>query len=203
MSLAVLVDQAVRWEGQGSKIHRIIEQPAPEKLKSIRDLVAAATGFSADRGDQLIVESLPFESTLNLEPPSTIPAAPKSSGTTAVNLPPWLARALENRAVTIGAALGIGFILVMLRRVFAKMFSGKGKAKAGAPTALPSTEGQLEAQRQAQLDAESDLQAQLDAAALAEATKKSAVLVKRLREGVVKDATLPAHIVRGWLNEGN
>ena len=82
MSLAVLVDQTVHWEGQGAKMHHILEQPSPEKLKSIRDLVAAATGFSTERGDQLIVESLPFESTLNLEPPNAGPAVSKPTGTT-------------------------------------------------------------------------------------------------------------------------
>ena len=40
----------------------------PETVKSIRDLVAGVVGVVAERGDQLIVESLPFESTLNVEP---------------------------------------------------------------------------------------------------------------------------------------
>ena len=69
MSLSVLVDQNLRWEGRGAKAKRILEAPSPEKLKSIRGLVAAATGFSEARGDQLTVETLPFESTLAIEPP--------------------------------------------------------------------------------------------------------------------------------------
>ena len=73
MSLAVLVDQAVHWEGQGKTLHKVFEQPSDKMLKSIRDLVAASTGFSQERGDQLTVESLPFESTLNLEPPMATP----------------------------------------------------------------------------------------------------------------------------------
>ncbi len=206
MSLSVLVDQAVRWEGQGAKMHRVIEQPSAEKLKSIRDLVAAATGFSTTRGDQLIVESLPFESTLNLEPPSASPTGPKPSGT-AINLPPWLAHALENRAITIGGTIAIAVLIGVFRRVFAKMLNRKGKAEASAPGALPSADGglnpELEAQRQAQLAEQAALQAQLDAAALREATKKSAVLVKRLRENINKDATLSTHIVRSWLNQGS
>src|SRR5207248_9161417 len=77
MSLAVLIDQNVRWEGAGSKSpRRILEPQSPEKLKTIRELVAAATGFSAERGDQLTIESLPFDSTLTREPPMTaLPAA--------------------------------------------------------------------------------------------------------------------------------
>ena len=187
-------------------MRRVIEQPTPEKLKSIRDLVAAATGFSTTRGDQLIVESLPFESTLNLEPPSAAPLAPKPSGTV-IPLPPWLAHALDNRYITIGGAIAIAFIVAVVRRVFAKMLGRKGKAQASAPPTLPSGDGDaepaLEAQRRAQLTEQAALQAQLDAAALREATKKSAVLVKRLRENINKDATLSTHIVRSWLSEGS
>lgn len=203
MSLAVLVDQAVHWEGQGAKMRRVIEQPSAEKLKSIRDLVAAATGFSTTRGDQLIVESLPFESTLNLEPPSVGPAVPKPSGT-GLPLPPWLAHALENRYITIGGALAIAFLVVVVRRVFARM-GRKGKVNVSASPELPPGDGnaEFEAQRRAQLAEQAALQAQLDAAALREATKKSAVLVKRVRENINKDATLSTHIVRSWLNQGS
>jgi len=206
MSLAVLVDQAVRWEGQGSKMHRVLEQPSPEKLKSIRDLVAAATGFSVERGDQLIVESLPFESTLNLEPPQA-PAIPKPSAATNVNLPPWLGRALENRTMLIGVALAAGFILVMVRRAIAKILSRKSGAKTNLPVGLPSSEtaanSQIDAQRQAQLAIDAELQAELNAAAMNEATLKTEVLLKRFRDNINKDSALAAHIVRGWLNESS
>jgi uncharacterized protein with von Willebrand factor type A (vWA) domain len=71
------------------------------------------------------------------------------------------------------------------------------------PSGDEDLEPGLEAQRRAQLAEQAALQAQLDAAALREATKKSAVLVKRLRENINKDATLSTHIVRSWLNEGS
>jgi flagellar M-ring protein FliF len=54
LSLSVLVDHTLRWEGQ----KRIVEPPSPERMKTIRDLVAAATGFDTMRGDQLAVEAL-------------------------------------------------------------------------------------------------------------------------------------------------
>ncbi len=69
MSLAVLVDQEVSWEGQNNAFHRVLTPPTPEKLKVVKDVVAAATGFNADRGDQLVVDTLPFETTLLTEPP--------------------------------------------------------------------------------------------------------------------------------------
>src|SRR5205823_10931087 len=82
MSLAVLLDQNVRWERKGPAAKRILEPPSPEKVKTIRDLVAAATGFAETRGDQLTVETLPFESTLGVEPPADVmpPPAPPAGG---------------------------------------------------------------------------------------------------------------------------
>jgi flagellar biosynthesis/type III secretory pathway M-ring protein FliF/YscJ len=102
-------------------------------------------------------------------------------------------------------SLAAGLVLMMVRRFAGKLFRSKGNAKAGTPTALPGgdREAQLEAQRQAQLHEAQELQAQLDAAAFKETTKKAAVLVKRLRDNINKDPVIPAHIVRGWLNEGN
>src|SRR5580658_5205823 len=72
MSVSLLVDSDVRTEGTGLKAKRIIEPPSADKLKAIHDLVAGVIGLSTERGDQLVVETLPFESTLN---PEQLPAA--------------------------------------------------------------------------------------------------------------------------------
>jgi len=74
MSISVLLAHEVRWESTGAKAKRVIEPPSAEKIKVIHDLIAGVTGFRTDRGDQLIVESLPFESTLISEPPVGAPA---------------------------------------------------------------------------------------------------------------------------------
>src|SRR5207237_1086734 len=76
MSLAVLLDQNIHWEGKGATAKRILEPPSPEKIKTLRDLVAAAAGFSETRGAQLTVETLAFESTLGIEPPADSGAPP-------------------------------------------------------------------------------------------------------------------------------
>ena len=76
MSLAVLVDQDVTWEKDKNAFKRVLVPPSPEKLKVIHDLVAGITGFSQERGDQLVIETLPFETTLQLEPP--LPQSPRA-----------------------------------------------------------------------------------------------------------------------------
>ena len=74
MSLSVLVGQPAHWEGAGKTRRRVVVPPSPEKLKTIRDLVAGVTGFNEERGDQLIVETLPFESALDADPGLFSPA---------------------------------------------------------------------------------------------------------------------------------
>jgi flagellar M-ring protein FliF len=200
MSISVLVDQGVHWEGQGKNLHRVLEQPTPERLKSIRDLVAAATGFTASRGDQLIVESLPFESTLNLEPPMAGPSKPSPAGGS-LNLPPWLSKIFENRLILIGVTLVVGIILTMAQRMIAKMFKAKGKATAATALSGTAQLAQVAGAHAAEIDEELELQAQIDAAAFKETTKKAAVLVRRLKDNIEKDPVVPAHIVRGWVNQ--
>ncbi len=82
----------------------------------IHDLVAAATGLDAARGDQLVVEAFPFESTLNAEPDAmnTMPApvAPPSQ----IQLPPVAPEADGTRSSVLIAGVGGGAIARARRR---------------------------------------------------------------------------------------
>jgi len=114
MSLAVLVDQSVHWEGDGAAKHRVLVPPAPETLKTIKDLVAGITGFNEARGDQLIVETLPFESSLNSEPPKIVKPVPAPVDKT----PPWLQFVTKYHDLWIPVSLGLAVILVLVRGIF-------------------------------------------------------------------------------------
>jgi flagellar M-ring protein FliF len=110
MSLAVLIDQVVRWEGNGAQRHRVLIPPPPETLKTIKDLVAGVTGFSAERGDQLVVETLPFESSQNAEPPAMPSSAPVPN-----NDPAWLRWVAKYRTYLSAAAAALTVLLVAFR----------------------------------------------------------------------------------------
>lgn len=96
LSAAVLLDHMVRTDGG----KRVSEPAPPEKLRAIKDLVAATVGFQQDRGDQIIVETMPFETTRN---PNVPPAAAVGAGAAPplprITLPPaipaWLRIPLE------------------------------------------------------------------------------------------------------------
>ena len=205
ISLAVLLDQNVRWEGKGAKAKRIIEPPSPEKIKTIRDLVAAATGFSETRGDQLTVETLPFESTLGAEPPSdllTVPAPPPSP------LPAWLQKYVKDMSAGMLVGIGVGALIILIAP-FALLSMRRRKSTAVQPTTTPalsessdtaaSFEGQLASRNASQerLDAEALLAMKLPAAG----TKKSEILSKHLKKGVKDDPAVSAQLLRTWLHE--
>lgn len=221
ISVAVLVDHKVRWEGAGPKARRILEPPPPETLKVVRDVLAGVVGFQQERGDQILVESLPFESTLLAGPPQPqdLPAGPEPRGFVP---PPW-AKPLLDKAplqVWLGAAGALLLVLVAILRLFARRLIRRRPAasmeasKPSLPGAAPaaqlrgSGDGAFEEQAMAAIEqtrAEKErlereallaLQKQLPAQ-----TKKAEVLKKAIAEQARKDPEAVAHLVRTWITE--
>jgi len=214
VSIALLLDQGVRWDGVGKAAQRVLTPPAPETMKSIQDVVTAAVGFTPGRGDQITVESLPFEETLNRLPPElSVPVAAHPAPVTAFD---WR----KQMPVVIGAAAGavlvivIGVIAIVRSR---KRAAAKARAEAemanralasGKP-ALPVGGGaaSMEQQLEARMAERAVEQEQADLAALAAIkvppvkTKKAEVLSKQLRENAKKDPTSSAHILQAWIHD--
>ena len=214
MSLAVLVDQDLTWVPDKKGFQRVLQPPSPEKLKIIRDLVAGITGFSAERGDQLVIETLPFESTLTIEAPPS-PGAP---ATTAKPAAPQLfsfsgdPKTLYLIGGTAAAVIVILFLGGMLWRR-----RGHG-ASASVPTALSQGESSRAISAGAEVEGiENDLEAKLaereaaqkraDAQALTSLkltpviTKTAEVLAKHLREKITKEPEVSAQVLRTWIRE--
>ena len=203
MSVSLLVDSEVRYEGSGAKAKRIVEAPSADKLKAIHDLVAGVIGLSTERGDQLGVETLPFESTLNPEQlPPAKPAPPPPA--------PWQDQFLKNRVFAIGVGVGAAVLLALL---FVILRMTRKKAPGGTaqlPSELPagSTPAQLQAQIENQL-AEQAAQRNkqetdaLNALKLPPVTQKTAVLTKHISEQAKKDSAGMAHVLRAWMAESS
>jgi flagellar M-ring protein FliF len=208
LSLSILVDHSLRWEGP----KRIVEAPSPEKLKVIHDLVAAATGLDPARGDQLVVDAFPFESTLNAEPSSALPSAPAAP---ANQLPAWLQKLMGQKNFAIIAGIGAAAMLVLVAGFLMMLSKMRAKKRAQAELALAAIESgkprpatvadaqkDLEARmasqvgEQARRDAEAMLQLQLPQVQ----TKKTEVIKKHIAAEAKKDPTAMAQVVRTWLN---
>jgi flagellar M-ring protein FliF len=210
VSVSLLLDQEVRWEGKAPHLQQVLVPPSAEKLKTIRDLVAGVINFKADRGDQLIVETLPFEATLHTEPPSPVAAPPPAPGIPAGKAPVWL----RNPKI-IGVVAGGALLLLTLAVFGIRLLRRRSGTSAHGPTALPpGTQGapalpadSVEKKMQAKLGDQADLQARLEAEALdaikapAPSTNKKDVLSKYLRESLKKDPVVQVQTLRTWLNE--
>jgi flagellar M-ring protein FliF len=201
MSLAVLLDQNVRWEGKGAKTKKIIEPPSPEKIKTIRGLVAAATGFSETRGDQLTVETLPFESTLGAEPPSDVVpvVAPPPNP-----LPKWIQKYVKDMSPGMLIGIGLGALIIVIAPVLLlRMRRRKSQAvqttAEHAPNPADVFEGQLASRvaSQERLEAEAISALKLPSAG----TKKAEVLTKHLKKAVKDDPAASAQLLRTWIHE--
>ena len=194
MSLSVLLDHSVQWEGSGASRKRVLTPPDPDTLKTIRDLVAAATGFNADRGDQLIVESLPFESTVNFESPagaSPVRSAPAPAG------PAWLNPIMKNRTLILSVVIGAAILLLLVRGIVLPLLRRKNTRRPEAPLELPpspvATRFRMEAREQGEPG--------LESAARGAAGSDMSQLAGRARQVVTEDTKAAANVVRLWMQE--
>jgi flagellar M-ring protein FliF len=209
MSLAVLVDQTVNWVKEGAGYKRALVPPDPEKLKVIHDLVAGITGFNAERGDQLIVETLPFETTLLTEPPDSHPAGQAKPA------PPSLPFGWSRQTLALVGGVGLVLIVVMAASLLRRQKGGAG-TRVSAPAALEAGESgetgietasgsSVESAFDAKVAERDALQKKLDLQTLnglklaPPVTKTSELLARHLREKIKQDASVPAQIVQSWI----
>jgi flagellar M-ring protein FliF len=183
--------------------------PTPETLKIIHDLVAGVTGYNLERGDQLVIETLPFESTLLLEPPVLPGAAPSPlhpagpARLPILNRQTWIIGGVAI-VVVIGA---LAFLLLRRKRKKAGAVSGAAELAAGDPPRAALAASKIEKQMEAELEERDALQQKSDAQMLSTLklapviTKKAEVLAKHLREKIAKDPDMAAHILRSWIRE--
>jgi len=202
LSVSVLIDHEAHWEGTGANAKRVLVPPSPERMKVIHDLVAATAGFNMDRGDQLFVEALPFESTLNLDPPLTAlpPAATNPGQRSPIEQLKANPKLLAiSGAVVVVLLAGCGFL-------FARMKKGSARtAQVQMTPALPEGSAGNSQELSRAATAAQDTWAPSSSSANNVPTLAPArleMLTTQLRETAQKDAEICAGVLRGWLKEG-
>ena len=188
LSVAVLVDHEVKWQGQGSQQKKVVTAPPPEKLKTIQAVVATLVGLNPQRGDQLTVETLPFEDTVNAEPPGT-------GGTTAPKAAPvaGLDSLLKNKPVLYGAIAGVVLMIGVV--IFAVSRGKKRNMEVDMGEALPSPA----AGDQAILTPGGMHGMASNVPALM--PSRTEALLAQLQENGRNNPELWANVLRGWLAE--
>lgn len=200
ISASILLDHAVSWENRDGKLVRVLTPPPPEKVKSIHDIVAGAIGLSEQRGDQLIVESLPFEPTLPTEPPASLTAPGSKAPPPSQPVPLW-----QQQNVLIGAGAGV---VILTAAGFFLLRKKKKKVKA-AEMAKPLPPGTVAAALAGPAHHADEQAALPDTAAGAPALlpeapselQKLEDLTRRMRQSAKSNPSPYVNVVRNWLTE--
>ena len=196
LSASILVDHEVKWEGTGAKAKRTVVAPSPEKLKTIHDIVGGIIGLSAERGDQLIVQSLPFEKDQE-ELLAPGPAKPETPAT-------MLQKLMKDPKILIGGGVGVlvivGLLLFLLTR------RKKAPANAVETRAALAAGDNTKTAIEKELAAAQGDRAQLsshgqDALPPVDASVRVETLRQNVRETVGRDPALAAGVIRGWMAE--
>ncbi len=223
VSLSVLLDQEMRWEGVGPKAKRVFDVPSPEKIKAIKEVVSASIGLVADRGDVVIIETLPFDATLRMQAPAALlpPAPPKPL----FEIPDFLLKILppplKDPVALLAAVIAAGVLLLVLGLAFFwflnKSKKGKLAAKAAAvaaavqtsnlsPEAIESLQEDDGRSFEARLAEQQSKQKRLEQNELARlkmpevTTQKGKILQQHITDEAKKDPLMIAQILRSWLH---
>jgi flagellar M-ring protein FliF len=191
-SVSVLIDQEVKWEKQGNQMQATLVAPSAEKMKMIRDLVAGVIGLNETRGDQLTLETLPFETTRNAEPPMANPAAPGAPAGGATQSP------FEKFGLPKNVVMGVGGgVLLLLVGGVIFVMTRKKSSVAPAQAALQGATGDSVNLLVGGSQPISDSgQRQLPGAKI-----EMNSLVSQVRDAARKDADTYAEVLQDWLVE--
>jgi flagellar M-ring protein FliF len=210
ISASLLLDQDVRWEGTGKNRKRVLAAPSPEKLKAINDVVSGVLGLQTDRGDRLVIESLPFEQTLLAE--STAIQQSQDGKAPAANPKDQLNNLLRDKRVLIGVASGgvvliaaVAFLFLRSKKekraqalVQAQLQASQADSVSVSALAGPGTENVLISGSAEDDTADGGSFPKLQANAK---TKRYEELRSHIKESVNKEPQLAADVLRDWLSE--
>lgn len=200
LSVSVLIDNDVQWETKGGKQVPVVTPPSPERLKVIRDLVSVTAGLNPQRGDQLIVESLPFESTLSLTPtPLSPPASNRARPRTS------LSEMLQDKKLLGGAVSAVILIVVLAVYFLSMRRRTRTAAYVAQEHALPAApQDAYQQSRSIPSPGQSDAAwPESKTAPVASLNPgRFETLTTHLKDTASKDTELCVGVLRGWLHEG-
>ena len=200
LSLAVIVDDASRWEkdAKGEPLEKITPRTA-EELKKIHDQVASAIGFQLKRGDELTVENMAFAPTTN--PKEEQEARRERLYNVGWELAPKVGY------IILGLVIFFLIILPMLRRLSSALnrptplrvrVGAEGSGEPGTPSA-PRKFTPLKSMAELESEIEAELNA--EGASSAPEAQRRTLIKKRIQESTLTDAETVASLVRSWIIE--
>ncbi len=194
LSVSVLVDF--------KNVSGVSTTRTPEELRKMQELVSAAVGIDTERGDQIVVESIPFD-----------------QPTVEVSTPTWFERNAEMSRtgikyglLAIATVLLILFVIRPAKRALAAAAKRPELGEPLAPRALSAGHieraanppGAFDSPRTvAEIEADMEAQVAREIASFPQDAVRASALRKQLIERTRKQPESVAMTVRGWLQEGS
>lgn len=199
VTVAVLLDQEMKWEKKGANYSRTFIAPLPEKINVIKNLVTNIAGINAARGDQVTVETLPFDGSIREDRPDA-PSA-HSGAPAGQDKAPWYLK--KDPKIIAGAAAG-GVLLIGA----GIWFAARGRrhqpvavtetvAALNPATPRPPSAAEISPVAEEPLSQEQQLIDALKVPMLS--STKNEALTKYLRQEVRKDPAAATQLLRTWL----
>ncbi len=197
LSIAVLVDQGFKMEGQGAQAHRVAIPPDAEKLKAIQTLVGTLVGLDMTRGDQLTVEALPFDNSINMDPGSLSAPGAQKKPDEVLSI-----ETLKKKPALLYGSIGGGVVVIGLI-VFGivKMMGGKKGGHADVQQALPVADAYVGLPAAPVAGGTAVNPPAMGTPLPALMPSRTEVLLNQLQESSRNNPEAWAGILRGWLSE--
>jgi flagellar M-ring protein FliF len=193
LAAAVLIDDSVEEKMVDGKPHETRSKRTPEEMKQLEELVRAAIGFNAQRGDQLSLQNVSFQT-----PPAEVLATPTPVQRTLRFLEPWLGLL---RYVGIGVLFLLIYMLVLRpvkKQVLATLRALPERSQAGLPAAAGK-----EPVRRGTTVAEIEGELQKELSETNSEVMRAVVLKRHLVEKVKKEPENATRLIQGWVRQGN
>ncbi|HET6975119.1 MAG TPA: flagellar basal-body MS-ring/collar protein FliF [Pyrinomonadaceae bacterium] len=193
LSVSVLVDF--------KNVNGVSTTRTPDELRKMQELVSAAVGIDSNRGDQIVVESIPFD-----------------QPTVEVRTPTWMERNTEMMrtgikygALALVALLLIFFVIRPAKKALQnaaksrELIDGGGRSPLALPAVAERTSGSAFDAPRTVAEIEADMEAQVarEIASFPQDAVRASALRKQLIERTRKQPESVAMTVRGWLQEGS
>jgi flagellar M-ring protein FliF len=188
LSVAVILDdERLTSKGPDGKVQTTVRAWEPAGIQRIQGIVSAAVGLDADRGDQLTVENIAFDTA-----PEELAPAPTGIGTqmTEIAREHWPS-ALRGVAIFFVAMFALfGVLRPLARRAGGLTTVPALPAAASSAARLPTVQ-----------EMEGQIEAELDAMAANSEGRRLPVLTQRVAKLANDEPEQLARIVRGWIAE--
>jgi flagellar M-ring protein FliF len=193
LAAAVLVDDFVEVKDVSGKPQETRRKRTPEEMKQLEDLVRAALGFNAQRGDELSIQNISFQ-----VPAVEVPPTPSPVQRTLRIMEPWIGLL---RYAGLGALFLVIYLLILRPVTKQVLATLKALPARSEQAALPAAEGRKAISKSVTIS-EMEEELQRDLSDTNSEVVRAVVLKRHLVEKVKKEPEGASRLIQSWVRQG-